>query len=62
MMNGPRKSDSSILPEKLPNKAVQTAAEEAEGRGWPKGIRASKTRPGLSAGKVRPMRWSKYVW
>jgi hypothetical protein len=36
-MNGHRKSDSSILPEKLPNKAVQTAAEEAEGRGLAKG-------------------------
>ena len=40
-MNGHRKSDSSIVPEKLPNKAgkphVPTAAEEAEGRGLAKG-------------------------
>ena len=28
---------------------------------WPKGIRASKTRPGPCAGKARPVRWSGYV-
>ena len=28
---------------------------------WPKGIRASKTRPGHCAGRARPVRWSGYV-
>ena len=37
MMNGPRKSDSSILPEKLPNKDPKGAAEAMEGRGLTKG-------------------------
>ena len=36
-MNGPRKSDSPIVPVKSPNKAGQPAAEEAEGRGLAKG-------------------------
>ena len=36
-MNGHRKSDSSEVPEKSPNKAMPTAAEEAEGRGLAKG-------------------------
>jgi len=31
-----------------------------EGRGLAKGIRASKTRPGLRAGSTRPVRWNGY--
>ena len=37
MTNGHRKSDSSILPEKLPNKGPQGTAEAMEGRGLTKG-------------------------
>ena len=37
MMNGHRKSDSSIVPEKLPNKDPEGAAEAMEGRGLTKG-------------------------
>jgi RNA-directed DNA polymerase len=36
-MNGHRKSDSSVVPEKLPNKAGQPVAEEMEGRELVKG-------------------------
>ena len=36
-MNGHGKSDSSIVPEKSPNKACETAAEAMEGRGLAKG-------------------------
>jgi RNA-directed DNA polymerase len=36
-MNGPRKSDSPIVPVKSPNKAGQPAAEAVEGRGLAKG-------------------------
>ena len=36
-MNGHRKSDSSAVPEKSPNKAIPMAAEEAEGRELAKG-------------------------
>ena len=37
MMNGRGKSDSSVVPEKPPNKARATAAEAVEGRGLAKG-------------------------
>ena len=37
MMNGHRKSDSSIVPEKSPNKVRYWAAEAMEGRGLTKG-------------------------
>jgi len=37
MMNGYGKSDSSIVPEKLPNNARNRAAEVMEGRGLAKG-------------------------
>ena len=37
MMNGHGKSDSSVVPEKSPNKAGQPVAEEMEGRGLAKG-------------------------
>jgi RNA-directed DNA polymerase len=37
MMNGDGKSDSSIVPEKPPNKATQVAAEVVEGRELAKG-------------------------
>ena len=43
------KSDSPIVPEKLPNKAA--AAEVVEERGLAKGNAASSTRPGHSAGR-----------
>lgn len=36
-MNGRGKSDSLVVPEKLPNKAAQVAAEGVEGRGLAKG-------------------------
>ncbi len=36
-MNGHRKSDSSIVPEKLPNKSPERAAEAMEGRELTKG-------------------------
>ena len=36
-MNGHRKSDSSIVPEKLPNEVFQEATEAMEGRGLTKG-------------------------
>ena len=47
------KSDSPVLPTKLPNKAMAgaTAAEVVEGRGLAKGNTASTTRPGHSAGE-----------
>jgi hypothetical protein len=37
MMNGSGKSDSSVVPEKSPNKAAEPAAEGMEGRGLAKG-------------------------
>src|SRR5512135_875811 len=37
MMNGRRKSDNSVVPEKLLNKAGEPAAEAAEGRGLAEG-------------------------
>jgi hypothetical protein len=37
MMNGHRKSDSSIVPEKLPNEVSREATEAMEGRGLTKG-------------------------
>ena len=36
-MNGPRKSDSAVVPGKLPNKVASAAAEGAEGRALAKG-------------------------
>jgi RNA-directed DNA polymerase len=44
------KSDSPVVPAKLPNNATSVAAEVVEGRGLAKGNTASKTRPGHSAG------------
>jgi hypothetical protein len=61
-MNGPRKSDSPVVPVKSPNKVGQPTAEEVEGRGLAKGNLPSKTHPGLSADRVRQVRWSGYVW
>ncbi len=47
-MHGYRKSDSSVVPQKFPNKAGQPVAEEMEGRGLAKGNmrqqNASRTR------------------
>jgi hypothetical protein len=40
MMNEYGKSDSSIVPEKLPNKACKKAAEAMEERGLAKGNRS----------------------
>ncbi len=48
------KSDSPVVPAKLPNNAGQPAAEAVEGRGLAKGNAASKTRPGRSAGQGAP--------
>jgi hypothetical protein len=62
MMNGHGKSDSSVVPQKSPNKAgLMAAAEEAEGRGLAKGNSHSKTRSGRRAGAARTVRWSGYV-
>jgi len=44
---------------KSPNNAGQPAAEAVVGLA--KGNLPSKTRPGLSAGKVRSVRWNEYV-
>ena len=49
-MNGHEKSDSPVLPVKLPNKPGEPGAEAVEGRGLPEGNAASETRPGRSAG------------
>jgi RNA-directed DNA polymerase len=49
-MHDRRKSDGPVVPAKLPNKAVDAAAEAVEGRGPGKGNAASETRPGRSAG------------
>src|SRR6266496_2334751 len=48
------KSDSPVVPAKLPNNAGQPAAEAVEERGLAKGNAASKTRPGRSAGQGAP--------
>ena len=48
------KSDSPVVPAKLPNNAATAAAEEVEERGLPKGNAASKTRPGHGAGQGAP--------
>ena len=50
-MNDHGKSDRPVLPAKPLNKAARAAAEMVEGRGLPEGNTASKTRPGLSAGR-----------
>src|SRR5512135_3696031 len=49
-MNGHEKSDSPVLPVKLPNKPGEPGAEAVEERGLPEGNAASETRPGRSAG------------
>jgi RNA-directed DNA polymerase len=51
-MHGHGKSDSPVVPTKLPNKA--TAAEAAEGRGLAKGNTGRPTRPGHRAGPGVP--------
>jgi RNA-directed DNA polymerase len=53
-MNEHGKSDSLVVPAKLPNKAASAAAEVVEGRGLAEGSTASKTRPGHSAGPGAP--------
>ncbi len=45
------KSDSPVVPAKLPNNAAQAVAEAVEGRGLAKGNTASKTRSGHRAGQ-----------
>jgi RNA-directed DNA polymerase len=45
------KSDSPVVPAKLPNKAAQAATEVVEGRGLAEGNATSKTRPGRRAGQ-----------
>ncbi len=49
-MHGHRKSDSPVLPAKLPNNAGSPVAEVVEGRGLPKGNTVGETHPGLCAG------------
>ena len=48
------KSDSPVVPAKLPNKPGEPGAEVVEGRGLAKGNTASKTRPGHGAGTDAP--------
>ncbi len=48
------KSDSPVVPAKLPNNATMVAAEVVEGRGLAKGNTTSKTRSGRSAGLDAP--------
>ena len=55
-MNEHGKSDGSVIPAKLPNKAA--AAEAGEGRGPTKGNTDGKPRPGRSAGPVCQVRWT----
>lgn len=52
MMYGYGKSDSSIVTEKLPNKASKTVADAMEEGNWPSGIRLRVTCPGRRAGAV----------
>jgi len=49
-MNGHGKSDSPVVPAKLPNNAGRPVAEAVEGRGLPKGNADSATRPAHSGG------------
>src|SRR5436305_14141792 len=53
-MNDRGKSDSPVVPAKLPNKPGRPGAEVVEGRGLPEGNTASKTRPGRRAGQGAP--------
>jgi RNA-directed DNA polymerase len=53
-MNGRGKSDSPVVPAKLPNKPALAGAEVVEERGLPEGNAASKTRPGPRAGQGAP--------
>ena len=53
-MNEDRKSDSPVVPAKLPNKPAQAGAEVVEERGLPEGNTASETRPGHRAGPGAP--------
>jgi RNA-directed DNA polymerase len=48
------KSDGPVVPAKLPNKAVEAAAEAVEERGPAKGSTDSTTHPGRSAGHDAP--------
>ena len=45
MTNDPGKSDQSVVPEKLPNKADNHAAEVVEERDWAKGNSAKRDKP-----------------
>ncbi|WP_349308033.1 reverse transcriptase domain-containing protein [Pseudofrankia sp. BMG5.36] len=49
-MNEQGKSDSLVVPAKLPNKAARAAAEAVEGRGLAEGNMDGVTRPGRRAG------------
>ena len=53
-MNDDGKSDSPVLPAKLPNNPGRPGAEVVEGRGLPEGNAASKTRPERRAGQGAP--------
>jgi hypothetical protein len=48
------KSDSPVVPAKLPNKPAVAGAEVVEERGLPEGNMASETRPGHRAGSGVP--------
>jgi RNA-directed DNA polymerase len=53
-MHDRRKSDSPVVPAKLPNNAAEAVAEVVEGRGLAEGNMTSKTRPGPRAGMSAP--------
>ena len=53
-MNDRGKSDSPVVPTKLPNNAACAAAEVVEERGLAEGNTSSSTRPGLRAGSAVP--------
>ncbi len=53
-MNDRGKSDSPVVPAKLPNKPALAGAEVVEERGLPEGNTAGKTRSGLRAGQGAP--------
>src|SRR5450759_1832093 len=60
MMHGHGESDPAIVAAKPTNKAERSAAEPVERRAGPRGMRASKARAGLRAGKPCHRRWSAY--
>jgi hypothetical protein len=61
MMNEYGKSDSSIVPEKLPNKVCKKAAEAMEERELAKGNTFRQNHTGHGAGTMRKVRLNGYA-